>query len=159
MIHFITQQRVSLSNLHLTLCLTCIWNTCTACSCHYDRVCICSWPISYYQYQGNISSRFSSNSEELLENLEEMFPRYYIYKNVQHVQLHCNVSPFEKSLFRLKSCDSEAAFKTCSISNTIESLVIWIIEYSSFESWTMSIDGDVYLTLCIERSFLQRKKS
>ena len=34
----------------------------------------------YRQYPGNISLRFSINSEaffsELLENLEEMFPRY-----------------------------------------------------------------------------------
>ena len=37
-------------------------------------------PHIYYKYRGNISSRFSSNSEafasELLENLEEMFLRY-----------------------------------------------------------------------------------
>ena len=31
---------------------------------------ICSWPILYYQYRWNISSIFSSNSGELLENLE-----------------------------------------------------------------------------------------
>ena len=40
-------------------------------------------------YQENISSRFPSNSEvngsELLENLEEMFPRYW-YQMVDHEQ-------------------------------------------------------------------------
>ena len=36
----------------------------------------------YYKHWRNISSRFSSSSEaiasELLENIEEMFPRYYM---------------------------------------------------------------------------------
>ena len=37
-------------------------------------------------YRGNISSRVSSNAEvfasEFLENLEEMFHRYYVYNNI-----------------------------------------------------------------------------
>ena len=40
----------------------------------------------YYQYQGNISSIFSSNSEanasEFIENCGEMFPQYYTHSDV-----------------------------------------------------------------------------
>ena len=51
------------------------------------RKTMCWWFTLYYQW-GNISSRFSSNSEKLLENLEEMFPLYYrviclVYSNLQ----------------------------------------------------------------------------
>ena len=52
-------------------------------------------------YRGNISSRFSRNSEafasELLENLEEMFP---LYMNVSELQLHNNVLPVARQTGR-----------------------------------------------------------
>ena len=41
---------------------------------------------NYYKLQRNISSRFSKYSEAnasvLLENLEEMFPQYYMHRDV-----------------------------------------------------------------------------
>ena len=47
---------------------------------------------NYYKYQGNISSRFSSNSErkasELLKNHEEMFTQYYIHLTCLIFQAH-----------------------------------------------------------------------
>ena len=43
------------------------------------------------QYRGNISSIFSRNSEafasEILENIEEMFPRYYIHSGMLSIFL------------------------------------------------------------------------
>ena len=48
-------------------------------------VIVVSMFTSYYQYGGNISSIFSSNSEakasELLENIEEMLPLYYMHSD------------------------------------------------------------------------------
>ena len=46
--------------------------------------------LLYYQYRGNISSRFSSNSEAL----EEIFPLYYIFSDMfsmifNHTFLEC----------------------------------------------------------------------
>ena len=51
--------------------------------------------IFYYHKWGAISSRFSSNSEasasELLENMEIMFPRYYMDSDVISVSKHNSV--------------------------------------------------------------------
>ena len=61
------------------------------------------------QYQGgNISSRFSSNSEaddsELLENIGEMFPRYYISKlnyvdtQIRYLEVCCLYSSYYQNV-------------------------------------------------------------
>ena len=60
-------------------------------------------------YEFYVSSRFSSNSEtfasELLENLEEMFPRYYIHgsKFIPYYYQYYSVLPVAKVLIRNKS--------------------------------------------------------
>ena len=64
-----------------------IWTSCESLATGNCRdkfnIVIYSWLTNYYQYQGNISSRFSTNSEaSASENLEEMFPRYYMHSNV-----------------------------------------------------------------------------
>ena len=47
---------------------------------------ILSRVINHFQYRGNLYTRVSSNSEafasELLDNLEEMFLRYYMHSDV-----------------------------------------------------------------------------
>ena len=62
-----------------------------------------SWLTNYYQYRENIYLRLSNNSEafasELLENLEEVFPRYYMYCDVAYV----TVSTKQQCVICLKS--------------------------------------------------------
>ena len=66
---------------------------------------MCSWFTLYYM--SNKTSRFSSNSEanasELLENLEEMYPRYHIHCYVYSTTLFCAIFIyFVFVLYRLK---------------------------------------------------------
>ena len=61
--------------------------------------------ITSHVVPSHVSSRFSSNSEafasELLLNLEEMFPRYYVNSNVLS---HTGMLPVAKGLNGINKC-------------------------------------------------------
>ena len=59
------------------------------------------------KYRGNISSNFSNNSSELIENLEEIFPRYLYWLVGQHS--HDDNILFSDLIF--ESASSSESFK------------------------------------------------
>ena len=84
---------------------------------HSSTMCTWEWYLTIYwrvlvspscpsiQIVHNISLRFSTNSEanasELVENLNEMFPRFFMYIDIciifKYLQPHNNVLPVKKS--------------------------------------------------------------